>query len=283
MKNILRTILFFSLILIAGVVQARVENVTETVDMQGANKLVLDCELGAGEFSIKPDNIIEGAIIDIEYNSRNISYLIDPVIKGDRCFLNLESENRRKSNIDTEDNIWDITLSTRYETSLEMDIGACDAEFDLGGIPLKEMILDIGAASGEIRFSKPNPIRMETIDIDAGATSLEMTSVGNANFDNFIFSGGAGSFELDFRGEYKGHSEIEIEVGLGSVQIILPRGVACRVESEGDGWLSSVDLHNHDLEEIDDDIYESEDFDRAKDKITLNIEVGLGSIDIYWK
>jgi len=124
---------------------------------------------------------------------------------------------------------------------------------------------------------------MESIDIDAGASSLEMISLGNANFEDFTFSGGAGSFKLDFRGEYKGESEINIDIGLGSVDIILPRGVACRVESEGSGWLSSIEMHKNELEEVDDDIYESEDFEKTDIRITLKVDVGLGSVDIYWK
>jgi len=74
-----------------------------------------------------------------------------------------------------------------------------------------------------------------------------------------------------------------LEIGLGSADIILPRDVPIRVETENSNWLSSIDFHHDNLDEIDDGIYESNDFEDADTRIVLVIEVGLGSIDLYWK
>ncbi|UCE24257.1 MAG: hypothetical protein JSU74_13360 [Candidatus Zixiibacteriota bacterium] len=283
----MRKAVILSMIAVLGltsmVIAARTEQVTKKIEMKDADEVVLRCELGAGEFTISPGDIAEAAIVDITYNPRRVDYFVDSEEKRGKCYIELESEHHSKSNIDTENNIWDIVLSTRYETSVEIDIGACDAAIDLGGIPLKEMTLDIGAASGVIEFSKRNPIRLEELDIDAGASSLEIHDLGNANFDYFNFDGGAGSFDLDLSGKYDGESIVSIDIGLGSADITLPEDVAFRIETEGDNWLSSVDIHNRDIDEVDEDVYESTDFDGADDRIILEISVGLGSVDIYWK
>ncbi len=271
------------LVITGMVIAARTEQVTKKVEMKDADEVVLRCELGAGEFTITPGDIAEAAVVDITYNPRRVDYYVDYEEKRGKCYIELESEHHSKSNIDTEDNIWDITLSTRYEASIEIDIGACDASIDLGGVPLKEVTLDIGAASGVMEFSAPNPIRLEEIDIDAGASSLEIHNLGNANFDYFNFDGGAGSFDLDLTGKYEGESMVSIDIGLGSADITLPEDVPFRIETEGDNWLSSVDIHNRDMDEVDEDVYESSDFDRADTRIILEISVGLGSVDIYWK
>ncbi|UCD62923.1 MAG: hypothetical protein JSW34_09185 [Candidatus Zixiibacteriota bacterium] len=271
-------------LLISGAALARgMEDVKETVDIQGASEVVVRCDLGAGEFSIVPRDMAEAAVIDISYDPDRIEYHVNSEVRRDRCYVELESEHRRSHDIDTEDNVWDVALSTRYPVSLEMDMGACDAEFELGGLRLKELALDIGAASGKLTFSKPNPIRASEIDIDAGASSLETELLGNANFDYFNFDGGVGSFDLDFRGEYDGESEVSIDIGLGSVDIILPSDLPVRIETDGTNWLSSVDLHNDDLDRVDDDVYESEDFERATTRMTIKLSVGLGSVDIYCK
>ena len=136
---------------------------------------------------------------------------------------------------------------------------------------------------GTFEFSEPNPIRLSEINIDAGASSIEMKSMGNANFDELNFSGGVGSFEIDLRGEYHGESRVEIEIGLGSAEIVVPKGLPIRIETEGGNWLSSIEFHNDDLDEIDDDLFESSDFDDAEDRLIISVEVGLGSIEIYWK
>ncbi|UCG62943.1 MAG: hypothetical protein JSV52_06585 [Candidatus Zixiibacteriota bacterium] len=271
------------MLLSGSVVADRKEHVSDTVELKNADEVFVRCDLGAGEFTVRSKDMAEAAVIDITYDPRRVEYLVDYAEKRGTCFIDLESEHRSSTNIDTDDNRWDIVLSKKYPTSIEMDIGACDADIDLGGIPLQEFSLDVGAASAVLEFSEPNPIRLEEIDIDAGASSVEIHSVGNANFEYFDFDGGAGSFELDLRGEYSGESVISVDIGLGSADITLPDGVPFRIETEGDNWLSSVDLHNRDMDEVDDDVYESDDFDGANTRITLEISVGLGSVDVYWK
>lgn len=268
----------------AGVaVAGRIEQFTTKVDPDGAKKVEVVVELAAGEFYITPADMSEVAIVEVEYDSRRVECVVDYEVRGSTGRLFLESNLLRKRNIDTEDNRWEIVLSDRYPMILEIEVGACDAEFDLGGLPLTELIVQIGAASGEIDFSEPNPERLEEIEIEAGAASLTLLNIGNANFEIFSFEGGAGSFELDFRGEYSGVSVISIEIGLGSAEIVLPEDIPVHIETGEAGWFSTVDFHNDDLDEIDDGVYESEGFDDASVRIYMEIDVSLGSIDVYFK
>ena len=283
----MKKILIFSLVLIiilAGVtIAARWEKVTKAVEAEGAEKLIIDADLGAGEFTLRSADIDEIAIINIEYDSRKIDYEIDYNVKRSTGYLTFDSECRRSKNIDTDDNFWEIIVSSKYNTEINFDIGACEAEFDFGGIALEYLEIDVGAADGTIEFSKPNPVRLSEINIDAGASSIKMISMGNANFEELNFSGGVGSFDIDLRGEYNGESRVDIEIGLGSAEIIVPKGLPVRIETEGGNWLSSIEFHNEDLDEIDDDLFESPDFDDAEDRLVISVEVGLGSVDIYWK
>jgi hypothetical protein len=272
------------ILVLAGLtIAGRMERKQQTVEPGDVDKVVVHCDLGAGQFTITPVDMKQLADVDIEYDSRRVDVSVDYSIKRSTGYLDLESDGLERSDLHTDDNIWNVKLSNRYPARIEMDIGACDANFDLGGIPVEELSLDVGAASGKVDFSKRNPIRMREMDVNAGASSLDMKSIGNANFDEMTFDGGVGSFDLDFRGKYEGESTIEIEIGLGSADITLPHGVPIQVETEGSNWLSSVDLHGGDLDEIDDGLYESKDFAHAKDRITLRIKVGLGSADIYWR
>ncbi len=275
---------FLSFLLFVSLTFAgRLERATEKVIVKEAKSIEIDGELGAGEFRITVDSITAAALFEIKYDDRTVKYNVDYYEKGERGFLTFESNRRHNINFDGNDNRWDVVLSTKYEASLNLDFGACETKLDLGGIPLKELSIDIGAASGKIDFSKPNPIRLNEFKIDAGASSLDMVSIGNANFSRFDFSGGVGSFNLDFRGKYAGESEIFIEIGLGSAEIILPMEVPVRVETDGDNFLSSVTYHSDFPLNIDDDKSETEGFDAAKTRIILHLEVGLGSVDLYWK
>ncbi len=283
MKKYGITALVLVMLLAASAVSARMEQVSKQIDPEGAERIVIEADLGGGQFNVITKDMKEAALIDIEYDPKRVDYEVDYRVKRSKGYLILESTTRRGKDLDTDRNIWDVTLSTRYPVDMHMEFGACDAEMDLGGIPLEELSLEVGAASGVIEFSQPNPIRMRDLSIDAGASSLEIVSLGNARFHEMSFEGGVGSFDIDFRGIYEGESEARIEIGLGSADIIIPRGLAVRIETEGGNWLSSVDFHNDDLDEIDDDIYETPDFDKADDRLVLIIEVGLGSIDVYFK
>jgi len=254
------SVLFFCSLSFAG----QLERATEKVNVTQAKSIEIDGELGCGKFRITVDSITEAALFDIKYDERSVRYDVDYYEKGNKGFLTFESDQRNYINMDSDENRWDIVLSNKYESSLNLDIGACEAKIDLGGIPLKKLSINLGAASGQFDFSKPNPIRLEEFKMDAGVSSLNMVSIGNANFSRFIFNGGLGSYELDFRGKYKGESEIFIEIGLGSAEIILPADVPVRIESDGDNFLSSVDFHGDIPLSIDDDTCESGDFEGAK-------------------
>ena len=271
------------ILIVSTAFAGKVERASEKVTPENAKTIDIEGELGAGNFTITVEDITDAALFDIEYDARAVRYDVDYYERGDKGYITFESAHRKNFRIDSEENRWNIVLSNKYESTLDLNIGACDAKFNLGGLPLKELYIDIGAASGDIEFSKPNPIRLEEFRIDAGASSLDIRLIGNANFSRFDFSGGAGSFDLDFRGEYHGESEIIIEIGVCSADIVLPRDVPIRIYSSDINWLSSVNFHDDNLEKIDDGEYESRDFGSAKDRIVLKLEVGLGSVDLFWK
>jgi len=261
----------------------RMEKDTKRIEAHGVETVEVNIDFAIGEITLLPKDQSDVAVIELDYDPRQFDYDIEYVARNDRGFLDIESMQRRKRDLDSEDNLLEVTLSTRYPMELVLDVGACDAEFDFTGIPLTDISMDIGAASGTIEFAEPNPVRLERFDVDAGASSVEFESLGNANFEVFNFSGGAGSFDLDLRGKYEGESRVMIDVGVGSADIIVPEGIPVRVEADRDGWLSSVDFHGDDMEEVDDDVYETDDFEDAETRLIIEIDVGLGSVDLYWR
>jgi len=272
---------FCVVILLAGLSMAgNVETVTEKVDAEGAKNLEVEIDFVAGELLIRGEDIPEAAELKIHYTPRWVDYDVDYKKKGNTGHLYLESELRRSRYDRKAENEWDLVLSTRYPMELSLDVGACEAEMDLGGLRLTELDIEIGATSGTIDFSEVNPERMRELSIEVGASSLEIHNLGNANFERMIFEGGAASCEFDFHGDFRGQSEVELEIGLGSVDVTVPRALAIRVETD-DSWFSSVDFHGLEMVKVDDDVYETPDYDKADDRILFRIEVGMGSVDIY--
>ncbi len=261
----------------------RIETVNESFDTDGAKRIEIEADFGAGTLEIKPADMAEVAKFDVEYDSRKIRYFADYSTRGERGLLEFKSKMRKSFNHGDIDNDWVVTLSNRYPTEMSLDIGACEAEIDLGGIPLTDLSLDIGAASGFIDFSKKNPERMEELNIEIGASSVELVNLGNANFEYMEFECGAASCKLDFRGDFEGQSEVSVEVGVGSAKIILPKDIEVRILTDSDSWFSSVDFHNDDLDEVRNGQFETENYRKSKDRMIIRLEVGMGSVDVYFK
>lgn len=281
-----RSLIYFSLILIllvSAVLAGEFENKRFSFKPDNIDRLNVKIELGAGELEIRVGDIDDVAIAEVEYNERKVEVFSNYDERGRTGIVEFESETKRKFNIDTDDNIWDITLSEKYPVELEIDIGACEAEIDLGGLPLEYLDFDVGAADIEILFSRPNPVRAEKIEIDAGVVELEVKKLGNANFDRLSFEGGAGDFDIDFSGEYKGISRAKISIGLGSAKIRIPSDLPVRIETS-DSFLSSVDFRHEDESCLDgDDYYETKDFRHSDIGLDLEVSVGLGSIEIIFE
>jgi hypothetical protein len=286
MNTMRKTVVTSALVLLlAGVVAAdRARHSTEVIPSDGARDAVVDIQFAAGKLIVNPRDMADLAELDLFYDPKFVDVIIEKDVRGQTLYVSAESDfdNDRRDMHDI-DNDWDVNLSTRTPMELRMEMGACKAEMDLGGVPIRELSINIGAASGVLDFSSPNPERMQEFEIEAGASSLDLTNLGNANFERFKFSGGAGSFDLDLRGTYTGESDVEIEVGLGTADIILPKGLPVRIESESDEWFSSVDLHGGNLDEIEDGIFESPGFEKATIRLTIRLDVGMGSVDVRWK
>ncbi|MEW5794732.1 MAG: toast rack family protein [Candidatus Zixiibacteriota bacterium] len=268
----------------AGWVHAdRPERVTEVVTADDCHQAEVRLDFAAGTIALVPADITDLVKLDIYYTPDAVRYDVDKTVRGDKCIVYLESERRRGwGDDDDSENEWTVQLSRKIPVSLEIDIGACEARMDLGGVPLTGFSLDIGAADLEIDFSAPNPKEIDDFKVDCGASALEITGLANANARLMEFDVGVGSCEIDLRGDIKGEVSLDISVGMGSMDVIVSKGTAVRVEGD-DHWFSDIGFRGIDLEKVRDGVWETEDFDTATDRIVISADVAMGSIDIHAK
>ena len=104
------------------------EHDTREIEPEDAREISISGDFAAGEFLVSADDISLVALIDIRYDPRKVDYDIEYEVERGVGFLEIDSYNRRNFDLDTEDSQWEIVLSKRYPTSLELEIGACDAE-----------------------------------------------------------------------------------------------------------------------------------------------------------
>lgn len=251
----------------------------KTIPLKNEKTLETTLDFGAGKLELKSSrsssNLFEGRFTfrpgriepEVRYSAgRSVGR------------LDLETHSIKKFFSDNDArNEWDLRFSTEVTHAFEINIGACEAKLDFSGLPIEEMTFDLGAGDCEVFFHTPNPAEMKRLEVNAGASELVIIGLGNARFQKLDFDGGVGDFTLDFSGDFEGDRHADISVGLGSVEIRFPPDLGVRVHKEG--AFSSVDF-DPDLEEVSDGIWESSNYARAKNRLVIDLSIGMGSAEL---
>lgn len=124
---------------------------------------------------------------------------------------------------------FELVLGRAKAYALTLESGASDQAVDLGGLPLRGLVIKHGAGRADFDFSAPNPQEMASLLVNSGAVGLQMKSLANANFAEMIFDGGAASYRFDFGGLLRRESRARISTTLAQVEIHIPASTAARV------------------------------------------------------
>lgn len=258
-----------------------VKKIHKKIELTGEKSLTVKIDLGGGTIVLGKNDVGNVLNARIEYDPDELETDMDYHKIGDEGELYLYSKSKDGHHLDTDDNYWELRLPETVPIDFEIEIGDCEAEFDLTGLRVNSLDLDLGASSTEITFREPNLERTSKINIDVGVSELRIVGLGNANFDRLSFDGGLGDFTLDFRGEWKHKAYADIDVGLGSLTILLPENIGVKIREEG-SFLSSFSIDGDEFEEVESNVYENGNFGRTEGELIFNIEIGLGSVEIEY-
>ena len=125
----------------------------------------------------------------------------------------------------------ELGISRSRPFALDIQAGASDNSFDLGGLPLTRLTLKAGAARFETDFSLPNPTPMTMLELGMGAGSFIARRLANANFSELRLGGGMSASTLDFSGTLQRDAHGRIDAGLASVDISVPASTSARFKA----------------------------------------------------
>lgn len=170
-----------------------------------------------------------------------------------------------------------VELSPAVALALDMQLGAADAEVELGGLRLTDLSVATGASQTSIAFSRPNRIRCSTLRVESGATQLDLVRLGNSRCQQIVVSGGVGRTTLDLRGAWGAGSAITVKMTMGGLTLRIPRGLGVKVRSEqflsrfpSAGWTRTGGA------------FLSPGYARASSHVDLDLETALGSVSVEW-
>ena len=169
-------------------------------------------------------------------------------------------------------------LTDAVPVSLKIGLGAGKGKFDFSGLKLTNLKVSAGASSADLQCNEPNPVSCDNVNIESGVSKLTANGLSNLNFRKLKFSGGVGSYTLDFSGKLQQKAYADVEVGLGSIVVYVPRNMPTKVITD-ESWFSSVDVDDC-LEKTRKGTYETDGFERSERTLTIKIGSGLGSIKV---
>ena len=250
--------------------------------------LMVSLKYGNGYITIgksENKNIYEGEFIysgsrpDIRYDIVGDQGRLDIHFSGEGRNTDEDEESR---DIESLNKLYknDLTLNFNQQIPVDfsLDLGIVKGTMEFGGLKISNIDLEAGVSKTTIVFSEPNRGSMESFAIEGGVGKLAVEKLGNANTADFSFEGGVGSYELDLSGDYRQDLRGEITLGMGKLILYLPREIGARLSIDK-SFLSSFDI-----DEVfkNGDVYTNNEWEKSKYNIDLNIESGVGKIEVVW-
>jgi len=285
------TLIIFALYsnLLGSDVEKKLSKIQQSVPKTSEKSVYADISIGTGLLYLNrgsEDQIFEG-----EFYYQNQSPAVEYEIVGSEGRLTIDfnefrsGEKNEERNIkslssfdDFKENECRLNLSDKIPFSLNLDLGLVKGELDLGGLQIQNLDFTSGVSKAYINFNSPNPVILESFNVEAGVGDLEINNICNSNFRYFNFDGGIGNYVLDFSGEIEHDGNINIGVGLGRIKLYLPRssGVRIRVDKSFLSSFSIDDIYKKD------DLYYNDNWGNAQANLDFKISSEVGKVSVIW-
>lgn len=168
-----------------------------------------------------------------------------------------------------------LDLARSVPVDLALEMGAAEADLDLGGMRLRRVAIASGASGAMLHFDTPNQIPMERLELDVGAAAVRARGLANSRAREMRVKVGIGGADLDFGGEWTADMELDIELALGRATLRVPGDVGVRVETRR--MLGAFD----DTGFVErDGAYYSANWDTAPRKLRVRSRMMLGKLEV---
>jgi hypothetical protein len=168
-----------------------------------------------------------------------------------------------------------VALARTVPMDLSLALGATQTMVDLGGLTLRKLQIESGAAEAKVDFSAPNRTRMRALELQIGAASVTIRNLANANTSSLRVDGGVGAIDLGFGGTWTGDMDAQVTVAIGKVTLHVPRDVGIRLDLSR--FLASFDSGG--LEKRD-GAYYSDNWESARYHLRLHVNATLGAVEL---
>jgi N-terminal domain of toast_rack, DUF2154 len=224
--------------------------VTDQIEVPSPGTATVDLSLafGAGTLKVHPGaaGLVSGTA---QYNIPDFK----PAVTVNGSTVRIEQGNWKLTgipNLSGIKNEWDLSLGNQ-PLALSIEAGGYHAEYQFGGLALTNLTVKDGASDVKMGFASPNPADLALLSYETGASNVNLTGLGNANFTSLSFKSGAGNYTLDFTGALKRDGSVNIETGISNMTLVIPTGIPVQLTVTGglsnvsydSGWSKSDNMY----------------------------------------
>jgi len=279
------TILFsaFFLTVVVAYGSGRTEEYDETEPLEGAEEIEFELELGFAEISLRAGDAGDLFRISGTYDPEYSDPQVSVIRRGKSAFVSFDNNNRNNSRDfnkfkDSEINdYYEIRLSPKPKTSLDMSLGLGECDINLDKLQIDELKLESGLSEVTVGLERANEIRAKRVSLETGLGELKSYNLGFLRFDRLNVESGLGDVDLDLRG-FEGEAYVSLSIGLGSCDLTVPKDAGVRVYYK-DNFMSSIELDGFDKRTSD--TYQTDNWDSAKSHIEIDASIGMGSLNVF--
>lgn len=248
--------------------------------MHGEIRLAAQLEFAAGLLRVTQGRPSELYRMDLSYDDDRYVPVSDFDSRNGAVLLGLKPAGEGGVRVVSRKQLQQIAslaLSPGVDLSLGFNLGAVDADVELGGLRVSQLEMRTGVSKAVVRFSRPNATRCDHASISAGAAEVTVLGLGNSRCDEISFEGGVGQVLLDFSGHWSSNARVHITMAMGELTLRLPRAVGVRMTM--DKFLSSFDPRGLVRQG---EAYQSVNYDRTQRHLDLDLTAAVGGVTVEW-
>jgi hypothetical protein len=241
--------------------------------LSGETRLDVELKYGAGKLVIEPGVAGELYRVGIRYDSE----IYDPLTeyRAGRLKVGVDGGGRSMRIRNQEAGDMKLALSPDVPLDVRLAFGAVEANIELGGLQVSALKVETGASDSQLRFSQPNPIPCNRLELSMGAAAFRAVGLANANCARIKAEGGVGDMNLDFSGEWRRDLAADVTMALGSVTLTVPEDVGVVVRRST--FLTGFSGSGFSRQGRD---HVSDNWDQADRKLTVELQGAFGSVTV---
>ena len=235
----------------------------------------------AGRVTIRGSDRPEEGSVSVHYKEDAFQVQVDLDEKNRELRIRLDKRDWLEGFDQDAETALSIALPKAAENLLEVDLKAGGLKLDLTDVRVRDLELRGWVGEMDVNFGVPNRSVIDELEITLHVGKASLRNLGNANFEEAEINSDVGTLFVDFSGHIRRDGRVKIDTDVGQLTLLLPRKVGVELSVSNTQFLSRVKLPDE-LRRRSGRIYYSPNYEIAPHRLSLNLQAGVGSVEIKW-